>query len=46
MITVKHIDTIDGIKDLIFEQTYNPEIIDGRLAIRLYLPSRTAVVLK
>ena len=26
MITVKHIDTIDGIKDLIFEQTYNPEI--------------------
>jgi hypothetical protein len=26
MITVKHIDTIDGIKDLIFEQTYNPKI--------------------
>ena len=26
MITVKHIDTIDGIKDLIFEQTYNPDI--------------------
>ena len=26
MITVKHIDTIDGIKDLIFEQTYNAEI--------------------
>ena len=26
MITVKHIDTIDGIKDLIFEQTYNPTI--------------------
>ena len=26
MITVKHIDTIDGIKDLIFEQTYNADI--------------------
>lgn len=26
MITVKHIDTIDGIKDLIFEQTYNAAI--------------------
>ncbi len=26
MITVKHIDTIDGIKDLIFEQTYNETI--------------------
>ena len=26
MITIKHIDTIDGIKDLIFEQTYNPTI--------------------
>ena len=26
MITVKHIDTIDGIKDLIFEQTYNEAI--------------------
>ena len=26
MITVKHIDTIDGIKDLIFEQTYNATI--------------------
>ena len=30
----------------IWHQTYTPEIIDGRLAIRLYLPSRTAVVLK
>ncbi len=26
MITVKHIDTIEGIKDLIFEQTYNAAI--------------------
>ena len=26
MITVKHIDTIDGIQDLIFEQTYNETI--------------------
>jgi len=26
MITVKHIDTMDGIKDLIFEQTYNETI--------------------
>ena len=26
MITVKYIDTIDGIKDLIFEQTYNAAI--------------------
>ena len=26
MITVKHIDSIDGIKDLIFEQTYNADI--------------------
>ena len=26
MITVKYIDTIDGIKDLIFEQTYNASI--------------------
>ena len=26
MITVKYIDTIDGIKDLIFEQTYNADI--------------------
>ena len=26
MITVKYIDTIEGIKDLIFEQTYNAAI--------------------
>ena len=26
MITVKRIDTIEGIKDLIFEQTYNADI--------------------
>ena len=26
MITVKHINTIDGVKDLIFEQTYNDAI--------------------
>ena len=26
MITEKRIDTIDGIKDLIFEQTYNSSI--------------------
>ena len=37
MITVKHIDTIDGIQDLIFEQTYN-ETIGRKSGIPRSLP--------
>ena len=41
MITVKYIDTIDGIKDLIFEQTYN-EAIDRTRSSYFYRGMRNA----
>ena len=41
MITVKYINTIDGIKDLIFEQTYN-EAIDRTRSSYFYRGMRNA----